>query len=104
MTFPIEKSGADFHHSGQAEQREGKDRHHVAGHAGPGISVEGSESRHESRIEPALAHHAPHKIGQPERRQKRIRHRPCAKRLREQHVPGESQDPRRARAEADQKR
>ena len=62
-----------------------------------------AEHRHQGRVQPALADDPAHEVGQPERRQKRIRHGPRAERLREQHVADESEDPRRARAEADQK-
>ena len=97
-----EQTGADFHHPGQGEQREGKDVT-TSPAVSPPPPVEGAESRHESRVQPALADHPAHEVRQPERRQKRIRHRPRAKRLREQHIADESEDPRRARAEADQK-
>ena len=65
--------------------------------------MERAEHRHEGGIQPAFAGDAADEVRQSERRQKRIRHRPGAKRLREQDIPDESENPRRARAEADKK-
>ena len=79
-----------------------EDAQHIAGGRRGLVRLQAAQGRHERRIEPALADDAAHQVRQAEGREKRIRHRSRAQRLREQHVPDEAENARGDRAETDQ--